>query len=295
MPPMERSLFDGGQIIEDGDLRRAEVANTGEAVDEALRRFDWDGHGAGCTILQLAPDNASVTSGQFAVRGRLAKEEWKTDAAKIWGTAEPGLILTLQVPTGGGFTFGGGGMCSDFLDMDQIEHCVTTSGRGGQLILQAGYKEKGVGAFCLRLVCHIQKASCRSGITLGFSVLLFPGSSEEVLNISEWAKSPSWPGLKVMEGEMPLLPAPSTPWKCPTLPLLLTGTPWGANITSPTVEELREKVAWVMATSEPAEHCKTRKTLMGRWERYANSPDDFTPKRSPITWPKPVQTRIQGR
>ena len=208
--------------------------NTGEAVEEALRHFDWDGHAAGCTILNLAPDNGSVASGSFAVRGRLAKEEWKVDAAKIWSTAEQGLTLTLQIPGGSGFTFGGGGMCSDYLEGDQVEHCITTSGRGGQLVLQSNHKEKGVGTFCLRLVCHLQKASCRSGITLGLVVLLFPGTSEEVLNMSELAKSPSWPGLKVMEGEMPLLPTPSIPWKCPALPLLLTGTPWAAMVTTPT-------------------------------------------------------------
>jgi len=295
MPPIEKSLFDGGQLLEDEDVRRLEVANTGEAVDEALRRFDWGGHAAGCTVLQLTPDNSAVASGQFAVRGRLTKEEWRLEAAKIWNTAEPGLTLTIQIPAGSGFTFSGGGMASDYLDMEQVEHCVTTSGRGGQLILQSNYKERGVGTFCIRMVCHIQRASSRSGVTLGFTILLFPGTSEEVMNISELAKSPSWPGLKVIEGEMPLFPTPSVPWKCPTLPLLQTGTPWAGSISMPTVEELREKVAWIMATSEPGEACKTRKTLLSRWEKFANHPDEFCPKRSPLTWPKPTQTRIQGR
>jgi len=295
MPPMERGLFDGGHSIGEDDLRRLEVENSAEAVDEALRRFDWGGQAACCTVLQLAPDNRSIASGQFAVRGQLSKEDYKWEASKIWGTAEQGLLLTLQLPGGSGFNFSEGGMCSDYMDMQQIEHCVTTTGRGGQLVLQQNYKEKGVGAFCLRMACHIQRASARNGVTVGYTILLYPGTSEEVLNISEWAKSPSWPGLKVAEGEMPLLPTPSSLWKCPTLPLLQTGSPWDANRTTPAMEEIREKIAWIMATSEPGEHCKTRKTLMGRWERYTNSPDDFVPKRSPLTWPKPSHTRNQGR
>ena len=73
MPPMERGLFDGGQSIGEDDLRRLEVENNAEAVDEALRRFDWGGQAAVCTVLQLAPDNKSVASGHFAVRGQLSK------------------------------------------------------------------------------------------------------------------------------------------------------------------------------------------------------------------------------
>ena len=295
MPPMERGLFEGNNSIGAEDIRRLEVENCEDAVAEALRKFDWNGQAAGCLVLQLTPDNGSVSGGHFSAQGRLSKEDHKWEANKIWGNAEAGLLLTVQVPDGSAFKFTEGGLCSDYLDMQKVEHCITTTGRGSQLVMQANYSERGVGAFCLRLICHLQKASVRGGVTLGYSVLLFPGSSEEVLNISEWAKNPSWPGLKVAEGEMPLLPNPSTLWKCPVLPLLQTGTPWGADITHPPTEELRNRVAWIMATSEPAEVCKTRKTLLGRWERYANSPDEFTPKRSPTTWPRPKSTRMQGR
>ena len=295
MPPMEKSLFETGHTIGRDDLKKLEVENSGEAVAEGLRRFNWDGQAAGCLVLLLSPDNSTVSSGEFAARGRLSKDDHKWEASKIWGTAEAGLLLTLQLPDAGAFTFSEGGLCSDYLDMENVEHCVTTTGRGGQLVLQANYKDKGVGAFCLRLTCHIQRASARNGVSLGFSVLLFPGTSEEVCNISEWARSPSWPGLKVAEGEMPLLPNPSSPWGCPTLPFLQTGSPWIGNPTLPPMEELRGRIGAIMATSEPADTCKTRKTLMGRWERYTNNPDEFVPKRSPLTWPKPKSTRTQGR
>ena len=295
MPAMDRALFEEGHAICDEDIKKLEVENCEDAIAEALRRFNWSGQAAGCLVLQLAPDNNSVAGGQFSVQGRLSKDDYKWEASKIWANAEAGLLLTLQVPDGSAFTFKEGGLASDYLDMQHIEHCVTSTGRGAQLVLQSGYKDKGIGSFCLRLVCHVQKASARGGVTLGFSVLLFPGSKEEVLNISEWAKSPSWPGLKVVEGDMPLMPNPSAGWRCPTLPLLQTGTPWGAVISHPPMEEMRNKIAWIMGTSEPAETCKTRKALLGKWEKYANSPDEFSPKKSPLTWPKPNSTRVQGR
>ena len=295
MPSMDRSLFEGEDCIDIEDLKKAEVENCEEAVGEALRRFNWTGQATGCVILQLAPDNCSVASGQFATRGRITKDDYKWEASKIWSAAETGLLLTLQVPDASAFTFCEGGLCSDLLDMANVEHCITSTGRGASLLLQANYKEKGIGAFCLRLVCHIARASTRNGIVLGYTVLLFPGTSEEVLAVSEWAKSPSWPGLKVTEGEMLLLPTPSSPWKCPILPLLQTGTPWGMDTAIPALDELRGKVAAIMATSEPAESCKTRKALMSKWEKFANCPDEFTPRRSPLTWPKPPSTRNQGR
>jgi hypothetical protein len=290
---MDKGLFTGSAAIAGADLSPLEVANGAEAVDEALRRFDWAGLPAGCVVLQLSPDNSSVASGLFAARGALQKE-YKIEAAKIWASADPGLLLTAQVPDASHFVFTSGGLASDYLDMGDVEHCVTTTGRNPQLLLQSHYKDKGVGNFCVRLVCSIQKASARHGVTLGFTVLIYPGSSEELLNMSDLANSPSWPGLKMADGEMALLPLPTSPWGCPLLPLLLWGATAGANTNFPSMDELREKIGWLMTTSEPADCCKTRKALMSKWERFCNNPDDFTSKKSQLTWPKPPQHTIQG-
>jgi len=295
MAPMDKALFSGEGAIEGADLGKLQVLNSEEAVDAALKNFGWNGRNpAGCAILNLSADNMSATGGQFAARGRLAKEEVKIDTTKLWREAEPGYLLTLKVPTGGEFTFGGG-LCSDYLEASAVDHCITASGRNGQPVLQADYASKGVGAFCLRLVCHIIKATRKSGVTLAYTVLIFPGTGEEVLDVSDLAASPSWPGLKAADGEMALLPLPSAAWGCPVLPLLRTGSPWEDEPTVPPPGELIMRLSWIMATSEPADVCKTKKAMYGRWQRFGDNPDDFAAKKSPLTWPKPQPSRQAGR
>ena len=130
MPAMDKSLFEGASHMDREDLKKLEVVNCEDAVAEALRGFNWSGQAAGCIILQLSPDNNTAASGQIATRGRISKEDYKWEAAKIWPTAEAGLLLTIQVPDAGLFTFSEGGLCSDYVDMENIEHCVTSTGGG---------------------------------------------------------------------------------------------------------------------------------------------------------------------
>ena len=203
--------------------------------------------------------------------------------------------MTIQVPDGAAFTFGDGGLCSDYLEGEQIEHCVTTGGRNGQVVLLAEYGNRGIGAFCLRLVCHITKATARGGVTLGYTVLAFPGTAEEIQDVSDLARSPSWPGVKIADGEMALRPYPGAAWQCPVLPLLMTGTAWAEEPTLPSFSELSDKIGWIMSTSEPADPCKTNKAMISKWQKFANHPDDFIPKRSPVIWPQPQQSVHTGR
>ena len=295
MSTLDRALFGGEASMCISDLGRLETRNYSDGVDEALKLFKWSGRTAGCVVLNLNADNSAVAGGQFMARGRLAKDAVKIEANKLWEAAESNLILTVQIPEAGVFTFGEGGLCSEYMESDNVEFCVTTNNRSAQVVLASDYGRKGIGAFCIRLVCYIAKASPRYGVTLGYTVLIFPGNAEQVCDVSELTSSPSWPGLELAKGELNLLPLPSEPWRCPVLPLLLTGEPWTDEATHPPFEELREKIAWVMSTSEPAETCKTRKALVARWQKLANSPDDFSPKKSPLAWPNPEQPTYSGQ
>jgi hypothetical protein len=296
MAPLDRQLFKGSAAIARQDLRRLEIRNLSGDIDETLVEFGWNGKPAGCIMLKLSADNASVTAGQFLARGRLTRQEVKLEAAKLWATVEAGLIITLQIPEAGMFTFGDGGLCSDYLDSDMIDHCITTGGRNGQPVLQAEYENRGVKNFCIRMVCHLAKASARAGVTLGYAVLAFPGTAEDVCEVSDLTRSPGWPGIVLCEGEMALLPYPGASWCCPVLPMLLTGTPWEEEEeTHPPFEEIAEKVSWIMTTSEPADGCKARKAMADKWQKYCDDPDSFNPKQSPLAWPQPAQTAHAGR
>ena len=295
MAPIDKRLFSGGDEIAAGELQRLEVRNYSGSIDDALKNLGWTGRPAGCVVLKLNADNTSVTGGQFVARGPLAGGEVRLEADKLWARAASGLILSVQVPDASAFTFGDGGLCSDYLDDEIVESCITSSGRAAQVVLEDEYASLGIGKFCLRLVCHISKATVKNGVLLGYSVLVFPGSAEDIGELSELTRSPSWPGLKLAEGELALLPMPATSWKCPLLPLLLTGRPWEDDETHPPFAELRAKIAWIMATSEPADVCRSRKALADKWKKFTDNPDDFVPKKGPLTWPSPQQPTVTGR
>ena len=292
---MDKSLFENPGEIDASLLDGLEISNDSDSVEEALRRWDWSGRPAGCLLLKLSPDNATVASGQFAVRGKLASEEISWEASKLWTTGDTGTVLSIRIPAAETFKFGGGGLASDYLSMSEIEHTIRVDGETIQAS-RANYANHGIGRFSMRMVCSIQKAA-KSGITLKYSVMLFPASATEMMERCGLARNPGWPGLKLVEGEMGLMPKPPTPWGCPVLPLLLTGTPWDTEevARSPAAEELRNKIAWIMATSEPPDCVKTLKVLNSKWEKLTGCPGEYCPKRSPLTWPKPQQRTTQGR
>jgi hypothetical protein len=294
MAPVDKALLSGSEVIPIEDLQKLEIRNYSGAVDYALQQFKWNGRAAGCLVLQLSPDNADIAAGQFVARGRLAREDVKVEANKLWAEADNNTILTIKVPDGGAFTFGDGGLCSDYLDNDQLEYQVGSGGRGSQTIPQAEYGEKGIGAFCVRMVCHLTRVTVKSGVILTYTVLVFPGSAEEVESVSELAQSPSWPGLKLVDGELTLLPLATSKWGCPVIPLLLTGSPWEDECSHPPFKDMRTKIDWILTTSEPPDVCKTRKALLSKWQRYAQNPDEFVTRRSPLTWPKPQQSVQTG-
>ena len=225
----------------------------------------------------------------------MVRDEVRIEATKLWADAEPGMMLTLQVPDSSIFTFGEGGLCSDYLGSEQVDHCITSPGRSGRVVGSEEYSEIGVGAFSLRLVRHLAKATIKTGVTLAFNILIFPGSPEEIGEISELTRYPSWPGLKIADGELALTPQPSATWGCPVLPLLLTGSAWDEDETHPSFSDLRAAVAAIMATSEPADACRSRKAMTDKWQKYSNNPDDFSPKKSTLTWPKATPRPTTGR
>ncbi len=59
-------------------------------------------------------------------------------------------------------------------------------------------------------------------------------------------ESAAWPGLLITEGTMPLLPEASTLWKCPVVPLILSGAPFNKHAYLPPEGALRRAVAAIM-------------------------------------------------
>ncbi len=130
MPELEKSLFTGENEPPD-DLGKYEVTNFNSDVDEILRKTGWKGKVYGCIGLQLSPDNIRVNNGTFFVRGTLDEKDVKIGCNKVWAEADMSTTITIRIPTSESFTFGAGGLWSDWLPGEETVHYYHSVTDGG--------------------------------------------------------------------------------------------------------------------------------------------------------------------
>jgi hypothetical protein len=100
-------------------------------------------------------------------------------------------------------------------------HYFQTKEENGVLkpVLSAKLTELGIGGFCLRMSCQLSRSStATTGVWLKYTQLVFPERKETILKTHIAAKNPAWPGLKIMEGDMAVLPRPSEAGSAPSCP-----------------------------------------------------------------------------
>jgi hypothetical protein len=123
-------------------------------------------------------------------------------------------------------------LASDLTAQEEIEHGVfeTSEGRALTPVLEASYEECSIGEFSAIMLCVISKnSSAEKGVLLKYTVLLFPESRQTLLDSYELAQSPAWPGLKIQEGELPMLPKLTIKWRCPANPVIMPGMPFNTT------------------------------------------------------------------
>ena len=285
---MDKALFSGGEDFDGREIERGALRNLTSDVAERLKGFGWLGRIAGCICLTLSPDNKSVRAGVLAVRGPVDDKELRVDSNKIWPAASADTCVSIKLPAANIFKFGDGGLCSDYVAEEEVQHAVyeNTEGRGPTPVLEADYEERGIGSFCIRMTCIISKSSsARTGVMLKWTVLLFPDAKERILELYEGAKSPAWPGLRLTEGELPMLPRPTTAWRCPMIPLVLPGQVISQSLDLPAPEDLRRTIGAIMAKGVLPETSRTGNAVTTKWRRLANNPEELTENRGKVLWP----------
>ena len=125
----------------------------------------------------------------------------------------------------------------------------------------------------------------KAGLVMKFTLFLYPEGKERMLALYELAQSPAWPAMRMAEGEMAMLPKPTTPWGCPVLPLMMAGTPFAQLPVIPETEEIRRCVAAIMRKATLPETGRTGAALTTKWRRLANNPEELTSKTVAVTWP----------
>lgn len=287
MPDLPERMFGEAGVLPLSEYNRCWV-NGEDSIVSALSQSGWNG-GAVCYILlNLSPDNLRVDRGRFAAKG-LEERDLSIAASKIWQDADININLTVRMPSMESFIFGDGGLTSYYLDSKEIVHFFhKVSESGAQTpILSANIKDFGLGDFCIRLVCNVTSSSgVRNGVRIKYHVLLFPLSAEGVKNISAATQSPSWPGIRLGEGEMPLLPKSKVQWGCPVMPLLQCRVQLSDIAHTPKAADLRFAISEIMQRSGAPDAQKNAAATTAKWEKLAQDFSKFRDKPAPFSWPK---------
>ena len=142
----------------------------------------------------------------MAVRGPVDDKELRVDSNKIWPAASADTFVSIKLPAADIFKFGDGGLCSDYVAEEEVQHAVyeNTEGRGPTPVLEADYEERGIGSFCIRMTCIISKSSsARTGVMLKWTVLLFPDAKERILESLRGGEEPGLARVKADRGGAP--------------------------------------------------------------------------------------------
>ena len=292
MPELDSALFSGKlKPVTEEDLAKCEVNNIGEDITNVLTSFGWEGEPTACVLLQLTADNERVAAGTLVTRGQ-ADREFIIDAGKVWQDANMGVTLTIRLPELDSFSFSDGGTASDFLPDEECVHFFHAAKEGGAAtpILSANLEKFGIGRFCTRLVCQPSKNSGpTNGVLLKYTYMLFPASRGELLQMSEKVRSGSWPGIKLGEGEMAMLPRPSEQWGCPVIPLIRPAISFSVLGRAPSSAVLRHAISAIMRRCGNPDTSRNAASLQTKWDKLKKNPATFTEKEATVTWPEQAQ------
>lgn len=286
MPDLPSKLF-----CEDRELTVAEAKKHVISCDEDIANILSEGGlngGAACfVVLCLSPDNNRVDSGSFGAQG-LEEREFRITASKVWQDAEPSISLTVRMPTMESFKFAEGGLTSDLVDDQELVHFFhrESEGQAPKPILDADLRNTGIGPFSVKLVCLPAASSgIKNGIRIKYQLMLFPSRRADLLKMSQHSNSPSWAGIKLCEGEMPMLPRATKAWGCPIFPLFRGGKPVVSIEDVPKGGLVRFAIAAIMGRCGAPDALKNGGAVESRWSKWVKSPSSFTTKPAPLSWP----------
>jgi len=294
MGVLPKTLFSGAEEISENDKNKIFVNNFSESIEAVLSEFSWDGKIVGTIGLTISSDGKKIENGRFIPRGTLEAKTIKMAAADIWVNADETVILSIKLPRAEIFKYTEGGLYSQYVDEGAVNYTLhsVVEGKTPVPILDQEKADWNVGNFCLRQICYISKSStAKGGVVLSWTVLIFPRAKEQLLQASDLTASPSWPGLRLITGEMALGPKPTTTWRCPVLPLLRSNS---EENRTPSGQSLRHAIGAIMRKAGRPDILLDGQSLDSRWKEIAERPQDFKEKPSLIDWPEQAEPESES-
>ena len=224
--------FNGSSPLTHDDIEALSVDGFGNPAEILLDGINWSQEIIALTGLRLSPDNQRVVNSAVFLLGSLCVDK-RVSVTKVWNFSAT-TYLTLTVNNANIFTFPNGALHSDYVDSSAFSFKFSQSGStlGLPTLTDLGYK-----GFCLRAaLAPISPTFTKIWITL------FPFAKADLLSTHPLAPNPSFPGLKILESDVPFAPLSSGPplekdWGFPFAPAILLGSeldpdaPFPSNLT----------------------------------------------------------------
>ena len=296
MPDIEKAAFGGRDPITGAEWSTLSTPSMGQqAVEEFLEAQGWDQRAAGVVGLKLSPDNSKIMAARLALVGNWQDEPMHMQAKKLWTDAPENLSLEVTLNNLAAFRFADGDMWSGFVAGDSVRHkFVETTADGPKEPTDEELATWGVGEFSLKAVCSLARtSSARWGIWLSTTVLIFPGSEDELIRTLPEAVDPAWPGLRLVDGEIALLPAAGRgkrplggkAWGCPLAPAIQPGSPWEETPGTLTAAEVSEAIGDLLNIGCLPDTSVGAESLKKKWEKLIRNPRDMRRRKPDRTWP----------
>ena len=299
MPLIDRQLFAGTDKLSGADWESLSAPDISSAtVARVLGQHGWEKKGAAAIGLRLGPDNSTVEAARLVLLGSWDKKI-QLQARKLFSEAAEDTLLEVELPDLSVFRCKEGDTWSQFIPQAGVK---AKYSRAGKELDEEEQKEQGIQEFAVRAVAHLSKdCGVKWGIWLQVSILIFPLSDEAMKALAEDTANPAWPGLKLTEGQIPILPAAGKDkrlcggkdWGCPIIPVVAPGAPWEAAPGPLGEKEVTTACGALLNTGCVAEALTSLESLQKRWEMLLASPGLVQEKRAEKLWPTAAQEPLE--
>lgn len=296
MPDIDKNLFAGREQITAAEWATLVSTSMGQqAVAELLESSGWDRKAAGCVGLKLSPDNSSILSGQLAIAGKWKDGKERIHAAKLFPGIGDNVFLELGLDDLSVFRFAANEMWSEVVPGDSVPHKFVEVSKDGERELDVAELEPvDGGTFSIRVITSLaKKCGMKWGIWLEVSIMMFPGTEEQM---ADWATSydePNFPGIKLADSDVVILPTAGKgkgslkgkAWGCPIAPALVPGAPVAEVPINLAAKDVAAAVGSLLNLGCLAESCTHSASMYKRWDLFRTQPADAVRRPAEKSWP----------
>jgi hypothetical protein len=281
MPVALKKWFKQNGDIAAEVVTKLATSSFGVGVTDTAVKFDWDGRPVATVGLELSPDNRRVIRARLLLLGLFTKEPVTVPANKLFPDADPSITMSITVPDGAAFRFNDGTTASDLLACENFKHHFA---KDGNVILPTDWAANKLGETSMRALCHLDKNSnAAPGPRPKTTILLFPRSADDMIQLSDNTQNPAWPGLRILQSTSEFFPK-IPEWKDPICPLLLLGSLFNEAPNVPSHQELQFHIAAVMKSARLPTACTSGKGLLKQWSKALTDVESLE-KEPSVTWP----------